>query len=78
MRERVLTKKSTSQAYCEINKVGHFNGDVWDAIYHKIPLAGRESSAKWKDCYTRVTVESDTSPIYKAILSHGDVIVTSV
>ncbi|KAF5795555.1 putative protein kinase RLK-Pelle-LRR-I-1 family [Helianthus annuus] len=64
-------------AYCEINEVGHFDGAAWDAIYNKTPYAGRESSANWKDCYTRVSVESDTSPIYKAIFTRVDV-VTSV
>nr|XP_043613809.1 23 kDa jasmonate-induced protein-like [Erigeron canadensis] len=65
-------------AYCEINQVGHFDGAVWEAIYRKTPLAGRESSAEWKDCYTRVKIESDTSPIFKAILTHVNVEVTSV
>ncbi|KAI3778234.1 hypothetical protein L2E82_07373 [Cichorium intybus] len=65
-------------AYCEINEVGHFDGAVWDTIYNKTPLAGRESSYTWKDCYTRVTVESDTSPIYKAILTRVDAAASSV
>ncbi|KAD6795799.1 hypothetical protein E3N88_06695 [Mikania micrantha] len=65
--------------YCEINAVGHFeSAAVWDEIYKRTPYAGRESSAKWKDCYTRVTVESDTSPIYKAVFTHANAAVTSV
>ncbi|CAH1430130.1 unnamed protein product [Lactuca virosa] len=65
-------------AYCEINEVGHFDhGAVWDEIYDKSPSAGRESSYTWNDCYTRVTVESDTSPIYKAILTRVDALVSS-
>ncbi|KAL8188551.1 hypothetical protein R6Q57_029839 [Mikania cordata] len=65
--------------YCEINKVEHFESDaVWDEIYKRTPYAGRESSANWKDCYTRVTVESDTSPIYKAVFTHVNAVVTSV
>ncbi|XP_076940079.1 calcium/calmodulin-regulated receptor-like kinase 1 [Bidens hawaiensis] len=65
-------------AYCEIKEVGQFDGAVWDAIYNRTPYAGRESSATWKECYTRVTVESDTSPIYKAIFTRVDAVVTFV
>ncbi|KAK1408825.1 hypothetical protein QVD17_40905 [Tagetes erecta] len=65
-------------AYCEINEVGHFNGAVWDEVYNKIPYAGRESTANWKECRTKVTVESDTSPIYKAICTRVSTVVTSV
>ncbi|KAI3819023.1 hypothetical protein L1987_12845 [Smallanthus sonchifolius] len=59
--------------YCEINEVGHFDGAVWNAVYNRTPFAGRESSANWKDCRTKVTVESDTSPIYKAVFTRVDV-----
>nr|XP_043615399.1 23 kDa jasmonate-induced protein-like [Erigeron canadensis] len=65
-------------AYCEINQVGHFDGVVWDAIYRKTPLAGRESSTEWKDCYARVKIERASSPLFKAILTHVNVEVTSV
>ncbi|KAI3732293.1 hypothetical protein L1987_63497 [Smallanthus sonchifolius] len=64
--------------YCEINEVGHFDGAVWDAVYNRTPFAGRESSANWKDCHTKVTVESDTSPIYKAVFTRVEVVETSV
>ncbi|KAK9063095.1 hypothetical protein SSX86_016965 [Deinandra increscens subsp. villosa] len=64
--------------YCEINEVGHYEGDVWDAIYERTLYAGRESSTNWKECSIGAMIESDTSPIYRAMFTRVDIVVARV
>ncbi|XP_022723014.1 23 kDa jasmonate-induced protein-like [Durio zibethinus] len=58
-----------NQAYAEIHAAGYFERVDWGAIAKCLEGATSQHYAAWEGCIAYVKTESDTSPLYEAVLS---------
>ncbi|XVF82562.1 hypothetical protein PTKIN_Ptkin16aG0059500 [Pterospermum kingtungense] len=58
-----------NQVYAVIREAHHFDNIDWGTIENDISMAGREYHAEWEGCIADVKTESDTCPIYEAVLT---------